>query len=377
MFKKFFNKSLDLYKEYLAKLSRIFHIYNKVNKEPVFIEKNLSFIEKVKYTHSIYSDLEEFVFDPHKTSHIFLKDSENIELEMRGKAFLREDSTDPNKKTIFRAATTQEILKANILTIGGIDFDTPRHLSALLKTANKLASYKNDDTQNNYSAIAIFPEVSRQERYEAALKFSQDPTYYPEYIRERVKKYVIEKLLDNTTDKPATLTFFSFSVGGREIMMMENAIKDIARKDFGLSEKELFNLLSYFRGVCLGYAFDPSHIQEMSFKKLIIFSQDDRGVLIPNKLLTSFLLNSMDKTYNIWNLDKKLQISEKSHGNYMIIISSGVVSPSTIEDFEHTIPYYLKAVDILPSEIRGDIAELLTYDEIVIAGESANNEQIL
>ena len=61
------------------------------------------------------------------------------------------------------------------------------------------------------SAIAIFPEVTRQERYDAALKFSQDPTYYPEYIKDRVNKYVIERLIDNTTDKPATFTFFSFT----------------------------------------------------------------------------------------------------------------------------------------------------------------------
>jgi hypothetical protein len=236
---------------------------------------------------------EEMIFDPRKKSHVVLIDSIDSEVEDRGKLL----TLDPDNK--MRHASEEEILEANVFAIGGIDFDNRKFLSSLLNAVNKLKNLTPDPNPLWYcKPLALHPYVSKQERYEAAVKYNLDKGYYHNYAKEFVDSVILPRLIDPHTGvvKPPErdITFFSYSVGGRDIMMFENALKVSLLKN-KVSKEEIFNIFAKIKSISIGFAVDIESLDVgLQFTKIIVFNEGDAAVLIP------------EKTYNLISADRSL-----------------------------------------------------------------------
>jgi hypothetical protein len=139
-------------------------------------------------------------------------------------------------------------------------------------------------------------------------------------------------------------------------MMMENALTHILQKEYKLTNQEIQGLYGAIEALCIGYAFDPKHIKELAFKKIIIFSAYDNGVLIPMHLF-NYIINTLgqEEKYKIYcledHIDKKLTL---------FLLSDSSIPKSTPYDLDHSIPYYLRSIQALPEEIQECIGASLS-----------------
>lgn len=353
--KKLFSQILNKCGSYCKNPENYFNIYNNIKVPTTF-----KYREKLSKTIKIKQATDNFLFSPDKTSHIDLTEDNNVKYNIKGQFVVRDKNLG---QTILRQATDSEVLKSNSLAIGGIYSDTPLNISALIKYAHQLASNSN---KIKFQPVSLFPEVTRIERYKAAEKYSKDSSYYPPYIKDRVNKYIMPKITDEDTlfDIPMTFSLFAFSVGGREIMMMENALKDILLKDYKLSENLVVNVFANFRVLCLGYAFDPSHTKKIGFPKVFVFSEDDRGVLSPKPLETQILgkeKSDPNQKFSVVQLVKNQPI----HPAYMITIAHNAVPLKIVSNQtdDHLLAHYLDGISIFSNELKEMIGNCLTYND--------------
>lgn len=307
--------------------------------------------------------LDKITFNPSKVAHIKLEDSANIKQDDRGKAFIREDQS--NGKSIFRKATQEEIHKAYFISFGGLDFDNPAYLSSLLKNLQKLQILQNAnigsiDTQDtNVAMIAIFPEVQRSIRYEEAVEFSllgHYTDYYPDYIETRLREYIIPKIITDDVLHPPKhrIVLLSFSVGGREVLMLENALK-VYLRSYNLEEEVVTQFLQqHFVAICVAYAVDPSHIKNCGMQKLIIFSANDHGVLKPQALLDLLTPDICSKKFAVIQLGI----------NQLLLTLGWNTLPNLVEGKEHVVdhglPHYIHAIHTLPNDVQATIQNIMT-----------------
>ncbi len=237
------------------------------------------------------------LYEPGKTDHIDLTTNYT---DLQALGLIRESFNKGGGR--LRLATKDDIKQADIIAIGGLDFDTPRHLSALSRGAYNLASFTKDGSHNEKTILALQPEVDRGTRYRAAERYNEDKEYYPNYIEDRVKRYVFPKLINFQMDSlnHERFALFSHSIGGREIMMMENAIQGVAKKEYGLNSEEIKQLLSNIKAVCTGCALKPEDLIDNKIAKIIIFLLEDRLPLLPQELVDQLFGCGADMNASTW-----------------------------------------------------------------------------
>lgn len=302
-------------------------------------------------------------FDPNVRSHIDLIDSPGSE-ENRNKLFVRK--INELGKSYIEEATQEEKVKANVFAVGGIDFDTKMHMSSLLKAVEALKQYCNPKPHWTCNPVAIFPQVSKSERYEAAVQYNLDKTYCPKYIKDFVEEYILPRMQDSQNleklkEPQIGITFFSYSVGGREIYMIENAIRT-ALLDKGHSKEEIFEIFKCFVGVSVAYAVDIDQLQDtIYFTKIILYNEGDSGVLQPESLTGLFRnWDPSDGGYiHKINTDDKI-----SHDQYLFVV------PDVHEIWDkdkfsgHGLNSYLKAIGEFEPEAKELIGEsFYSYNE--------------
>lgn len=301
----------------------------------------------------IVVDSKKYLFDPRIQNHLDLSAEYNN--SWANKLLVRDEVVDPLKSPLLRVATQAEIDRSHIFVIGGIYGDDPKQISALLKAA-KVLNTKYGDSSEEFLPLAIFPEVSRQERYEAAVQYSLNPQFFPLYIETRVKNYLLPKLLDDLDlmHSQEKLSLLSFSMGGREIMMMQNALHHLLSQEFFLSEKAINSTMKKVNSVCLGYAPNLDAFEDVGFNKIVIFSIDDRGVLIHDDLYE--FLFSEESVSNTSLFIHQMHKGPDNSTQYMVITGANLIESSVLDYKDHTIPYYLDCIDSVPEiqEILGD-----------------------
>lgn len=311
-----------------------------------------------------------YIFTPGKTGHVDLSDS--WESTNRGDIFRRLEKDENNPLPSLRKATLEEIYKYNILTIGGLDSDDSKSLSAWIKTAELLAANNSNPGQYKFGALAVFPEVTREERYKAGDEFNKNPNFYPPYIKDRVNKFLIPKLVDledyTILDIPTSIALFAFSLGGRECMMMENALYDIFNNEYGLPQDLIQRLMSNVVFVSVGYAPGTEIFRPGGFNKVACFSVNDRAVLIPE----SFYDNVLTKESILNNRISMKTLSKDDGDTSKRIIVFGhrlVPANSSWDDLDHTKNAYIECIKQLPDNIQTMIGDCLSYSNFDTLGK--------
>lgn len=299
------------------------------------------------------TEIDKFLFEPGKQLLIDIKGGSKAE-ELKGKFFARNEKLVENTESKLYVPTEEEVYNANVLAIGGLDFVTGRHLSALLNATGILASKNSRGEKAYYKAIAVMPEVDKEERYQAAEKYSTNPKYYPEYIKDRVKKFLIPKFIDIDEDRtifdiPQSISLLSFSIGGREVMMMENALYDILTNEYCFSTDLVNRLMKNVKAVCIGYAPKLNVFKEKGFNKIIIFSKEDRAVLLPRDFYENLLTKNEMTKENIFIQDYTYPNSKVS--NYLIVCNEETEKDILSDNLDHTISDYLCCIDSFPAEV--------------------------
>ncbi len=142
-------------------------------------------------------EVNKYLFEENKS--LLIDINNNSDDQLKGKFFIREEKKLSNNKALLRIATESEIIDSKIIAIGGLGFDSLRHISALLKATKNMANINQYNETQRSKVVAIMPEVEPQARYAAAEIYSINPNYYPNYILDRVKQFLLPKILQDDT----------------------------------------------------------------------------------------------------------------------------------------------------------------------------------
>lgn len=331
--------------------------------------------------------IDQYLFSPNK---LVVELSDNQEYSDKG-PFISSDQL--NLQSTLHSALKNDISNANVIAIGGTDFTTPRHLSALLKSSIMLAAMSPRKSNAYFKPMAIMPEVSKSERYEAAKEYDLNEKFYPEYIKDRVKKFLLPKFVDSgpleyfneitgefyyaddmyedeeitIISNPSRITLFSFSVGGQEIMMMENALQDILLHEYSLDSDTVNKMMRSISALHIGYAPKPDVLEnKYGFNKIIIFDTKDRPALIPKNFSEEILLKTTIEN-NKFNAIKYNNHEDESH-KYIITFNPEISEQylkAPKDQINHNLSEYIyNIIEIFPEEYKELIGDyLMNYKE--------------
>lgn len=301
-----------------------------------------------------YKALGRMTIDPTKdvsTDHVNLAPNKDFDPNLKGTLWARSKNDDGT--TNLQQVSIEDFQKSahTILALGGVDFDTPRHMSALLKSLEGLKLKK------DVKCVAFFPTVLPDERFKAAVNYNKDKLFYPKYIDDLARKYILPKFLDNNGNLVAPQTpiaFYSFSVGGREIFMLENSLRSIFRNEYKCTDHNIKNLFSYLNATCIAYAFDYQNLPEPLFSKTIVFSVDDFGVLYPKALYDKVICQA--DFYDAKLSCISTTATNLSPPTYFLLLGHKVVpyilDGNRIAKDCHSLPHYLEAIKSIPEVLE-------------------------
>ncbi|MFN7039318.1 MAG: hypothetical protein ACK4OM_07130 [Alphaproteobacteria bacterium] len=286
---------------------------------------------------------------------ISLKDADGWE-DRKGNAYKR---SIVNQNSVLMKCSNDDIINAEIIAFGGIEFDDlPAH-SALLKNIETLLGASHDPLKT----ITFQPFVSRSERYKHLLNYSLNPNYTPEYILKFVENHILPIINDkiNFKNPDHILTLFSFSAGGREIMMIENALYKIFKtNEYNLNEEEIERIFSKINVVSIGYACKFTYNTNPKFRKIIIYAIEDSGVLLPQFLTVNYLdkyINIISsEPYTIFSND----LGNQKENEFLIVLGKNTIpkylNGKKPNEKGHALPNYIYAIqDFIPSSVHKDI----------------------
>ena len=301
----------------------------------------------IKYVkaHAPIPDLEDLVLRPHgpvSTKHVDLNPHKDFDTKLFGTLWTRKTIND--KKALIEVPK-QDFNKFNVLAFGGIDFDSKFHLGALLKSLETLSP-----NLEYIKAAAIYPNALRKERFEAAIEYNRDKLYYSKYIEDLTRDIVLPRFLNDSgtlSEPKVPLSFYSFSVGAREIMMVENCLRHIFKTEHQCSNIDICDLFTFLHANCIAYALDFDNLPELRFSKNIIFSVEGIGVLRPVSLIDNVLDRALSK--DITNFYTPIPGTELSGQTNLIILGSGTLPDFTKDQKlsplnSHSLPHYIEGI---------------------------------
>ncbi len=280
--------------------------------------------------------------------------------------FLKRIMTSEGKKEMKMINHNKEAI--DIVALGGLDFDNPRNISALLKSLETLLP---KDTE--LKSASIYPSVDREARYDAAVTYNHNKLYYPEYIEVMVREHILPRFIDLSTNSLKEtikhLTFYSFSVGGREIPMIENCLRHIFSREYGLSSKEISSVFNKINGVSIAYAIDYDNLPEPRFQKLVVLSEDDIGILKPLSLASNIMADISVENHSKINF-YSIEETELSAATQVFYLKSGAM-PMIIDNGEtlnistkgHSLPHYIDSITENPN-LHALVVEALGVESI-------------
>lgn len=327
--------------------------------------------------------LEELTLKPNatvNTKHVDLNPSKEHDIKLAGTLWSRIFAN--GKRELIEVPKSDFISKYNTLAFGGIDFDTKFHLGALLKSLETLSltTRKSEPDMEHIRAAAIYPNALRKERFEAAIEYNKNKLYYSPYAEKLTRDLVLPRFLNDKcelVEPKMPLSFYSFSVGAREIMMVENALRHIFKTEHNCSDNDVSDLFTYLHANCIAYALDFDNLPEPRFSKNIVFSVDDWGVLYPESLVEKVLTRGIPGVEKAPNVCIPIPGSKLSGATNLILLKhwqvplftkDGKLSPVN----SHSLPHYIEGITDLKGLQKGLLGTFKALDESDHDGSSDN-----
>lgn len=346
-------------------------------------EQIAKIIKWIKDTAPKLPTLEELTLNPHgpvSTKHVDLNPSKDHDIKLAGTLWSR--ILTNGKRELIEVPKSDFVSKYNTLAFGGIDFDTKFHLGALLKSLEtlSLSSEKTGPDMQHIRAAAIYPNALRKERFEAAIEYNKNKLYYPSYAEKLTRELVLPRFLNDKgelAEPKMPLSFYSFSVGAREIMMVENALRHIFKTEHSCSDNDVSDLFTYLHANCVAYALDFDNLPEPRFSKNIVFSVDDWGVLYPKSLVDKVLTRGIPGIEKAPNACIPIPGSKLSGATNLIILKHYQV-PLFTKDRKlspvnsHSLPHYMEGMTNLKGLQKGLLGTFKALDDPDYDGSSDN-----
>ncbi len=300
----------------------------------------------------------------------FLKSPSQLPGDL-GKAFVR--YKDSQGKTAVRYATEEEALESNVIAFGGLDFDDRKSIGVLGKALDILTDPKPQGF--TMKPIIVHPLVDKETRFKSASSFNHDKYYFAPYIEDLTRAYVLPRFLSE--DKKTIVmpkkgfTLFSYSVAGREVMMIERALVEIFLKEYNKTIRETQDLLLKMDAVCIAYADDTNGISNLSFPKIVLFSLRDFLVERPESLKMLLrhyeqqTVEILEGTKPYMRLSYEYPVMEAPH--VLILLGKDVVplvyKGKEDESDGHGLYHYAEGIKNLPAEVYEDVLRRLLIRE--------------
>ena len=310
-------------------------------------------------SNSVTKHIEQLSLNPQATgkpTHISLDTPKDFDYSLLGTFWAR--SIHANGKSELTAIADASIKDYNVLAFGGIGFYQPRHLSALLKSLETLSPKTRE-----LKSAAVFHNATPDTRFQAAIKYNEEKLYYAPYIEDFTRKYVLPRFVDTNgklTTPNMPLFFYTFSIGGREVMMVENCLRTILEKEYHCTPSNIHALFTHLRALSIGYALDYNNLPEPRFAKTVVFSVDELGVQRTKELARDIAAN---KDIFIQKISctslKTTPLVEPTHlftfGYNVVPI---VIEQNKITDDFHSLTHYMAAIVDTP-QIQTGLLDIL------------------
>lgn len=263
-------------------------------------------------------------------SHLPFEDFPESESADRGKFFkLNEDDIYNPLKT-----SEKDIDDASIWVIPGA-LSTSRYGMSI--TLKDIKSFLSDNGCNywNGKSIIFCPYSSGKQRYIEAMEYNNDPQkYYSTQIEKFVRKYLIPRII-----KEKQLSFITYSVGGKELAMIENAARNILINEYGYPINIVEKLFQAVTAICIGYASDIKNLPELRFNKVVLLSASDQGLFIPKSLyLKIYRPIICNRPFTAFKIDQYETLIFLGHQSSVELLDG------KLNHDGHRFPHYLKAM---------------------------------
>lgn len=264
-------------------------------------------------------------------AHLPFDDFPESEILDRGKFFKlnEEDLHKPIK------ASEKEVNEANVWVLPGALSTSKYGMSTTLQDIRVFCC---DSHCNHWqgNTLAFCPYSTGKNRYIEAMAYNDNPKdFYSPQIEKFVRKYLLPRMI-----KGKRLSFVTYSVGGKELAMIENAARYILLNEYGYETNIIEALFQNITGVCVGYAPDIKNLPEIRFNKIILLSASDQGLFIPEslyfKIYRPVICNRPFTAFKIDNHDTLIFLGHQS---------SVEVLDGKLNHDGHRLPHYLKAMN--------------------------------
>lgn len=264
-------------------------------------------------------------------SHLPFEDFPESELADRGKFFKlnEDDAFNPIK------ASEKDINDASIWVIPGALSTSKYGMSSTLQDIKSFFSESGCHYWNGRSII-FCPYSSGKQRYIEAMEYNNNPQeYYSAKIEKFVRKYLISRMV-----KERRLSFVTYSVGGKELAMIENAARDILINEYDYPLNIVEKLFQTVTAICIGYAPDIKNLPELRFNKIVLLSASDQGLFIPKSLYFKIYRPIIcNRPFTAFKIDKHETLIFLGHQ------ASVEVLDGKLNHDGHRFPHYLKAMN--------------------------------
>lgn len=263
-------------------------------------------------------------------SHLPFDDFPVSDINDRGKFFKLNDNDLHNPIK----ATEKEIEDSSIWVIPGALSTSKYGMSLTLQDIKKTFNQINPDIWHD-KAMIFCPYSTGETRYKEAMEYNNNKKeYYSFSIEKFTRKYFIPKLIQEKK-----LSFITYSVGGKELAMIENAARHILLNEYHYPislVKKLFQAVSAFS---IGYATDVDQLPELSFRKITLLSASDQGLFIPKslykKIYTKVICN---RPFTAFQIDQYETLVFLGHQSSLEILNG------KLNHDGHRLSHYLKAM---------------------------------
>lgn len=184
--------------------------------------------------------------------------------------------------------------------------------------------------------IIFCPYSSGKQRYIEAMEYNNNPQkYYSAKIEKFVRKYLIPRII-----KEKKLSFITYSVGGKELAMIENAARFILISEYEYPINIVEKLFQTVTAVCIGYAPDIKNIPELRFNKVILLSASDQGLFIPKSLYFKIYRPRVcNRPFTAFKIDQYETLIFLGHQASVEILDG------KLNHDGHRLPHYLNAMN--------------------------------
>ena len=264
-------------------------------------------------------------------SHLPFENFPESEINDRGQFFKLNESDLHNPIK----ASEEEIEEANIWVLPGA-LSTSRH--GMSSTLEYIKTFFCDNNCHFWhgNSLIFCPYSTGEKRYEEAIVYNHNPKeYYSSKIEKFVRKYFIPRLI-----RERKLAFITYSVGSKELAMIENAARQILFNEYDYSIEIVEKLFSNITAVCVGYATDINNLPDLRFRKIVLLSASDLGLFIPKSLYFKIYRPIIcNRPFTAFKVDEHETLIFLGHQSSVEILDG------KLNHDGHRLPHYLKAVN--------------------------------